>query len=1014
MKGLMQTYVLVLIYANIFFIFDVRINYYMSSNIKMKKAYVLYANAAYFNTVSACVQSIKTFSDVPIIVYMLNSKLKVEGALTINWKCDIEDVTQEAYINRSDNRIYKILIQRPLIVIDALKHAEVVAYVDADSVATKYVDNIFSMFPKDSYHPYFVEGIYDYLHFEGRGGAESKDDLSTTLEHPACELFRVDQYVRERYRQTGYFVASERCVAFLEDWYNMCIHPKVLDNPTYYAPYHEETIVNVLLWSYNIQEGLPYLYVNGSIDTIDEVGKIGFNKEYNYVKPWLKIPKKESDLLFFHGEKDYNLIKQMTNKLKPKLRILYLAPHLSTGGMPQFLLKRIQELKALNLAEICVVEYQCHSLDYVVQRNQIIDLVPVYTLYEDKMELFQIIQQFNPDVIHIDEMSERMDRKMINKLYSNDRKYRIVETCHDVSFNPVVEKVYTPDAYAFCTPYHLDTFDVPGHKEVIEYPINPINVSDAEKLQAKEQLRMDNLKKHVINVGLWTSGKNQGEGLELARKMPDVEFHFIGNQAGNFKDYWEPLMKDVPNNVTIWGERTDVHLFMKAADGFLFNSVNECNPLVLREAISYGLPILARNLYQYKDMLTPYITDLNPLNMENQLAMLLDDVQERDTSYNQSSDFAKSHEKLYNHVMSVIPYKNTINDYNINQHFVGQPFLEITGTSDSLFTVEFYDEDVLIHRSEIRCNHWVRVNREYFTKWRVLVYKDLDLVYDTTLDYTGKRVYISFDSSSLGDTIAWIPYVLEFKKKHNCHVIVSTFKNFLFESVYPELEFVTPGTNVVNIQGMYKLGWFYDFNKEPVLPNTIPLQQTATNILGLEYEEIKPRLIPYNKFTHTRNKTIAIATNSTAGCKFWTREAWQELINYLYYEDYEIINTSLEDNPFDNCEVLEDKSMQNTIDCIGNSTLFIGLSSGLSWLAWALGKQVVMISNFSQEDHEFECIRITNTNVCHGCWNDPQFKFDKGDYNWCPIHKNTPRQFECHRGISAKQVIDTLVFLKDL
>jgi hypothetical protein len=39
---------------------------------------------------------------------------------------------------------------------------------------------------------------------------------------------------------------------------------------------------------------------------------------------------------------------------------------------------------------------------------------------------------------------------------------------------------------------------------------------------------------------------------------------------------------------------------------------------------------------------------------------------------------------------------------------------------------------------------------------------------------------------------------------------------------------------------MYKLGWFYDDNKEP-LPNTIPLQKTATNILGLEYEEIRPK-----------------------------------------------------------------------------------------------------------------------------------------------------------------------------
>ena len=196
--------------------------------------------------------------------------------------------------------------------------------------------------------------------------------------------------------------------------------------------------------------------------------------------------------------------------------------------------------------------------------------------------------------------------------------------------------------------------------------------------------------------------------------------------------------------------------------------------------------------------------------------------------------------------MSIIPHKNNVKDYNITQHFVGQPFLEITGTSTSDFRVEFYDGTTLVYHDNLKCNHWVKLDREYYTQWRTVVYKDGEKVYDKLLDLEGKRVYIAFDSSSLGDTIAWMPYVLEFKVKHKCDVIVSTFKNFLFENAYPELEFVAPGTNVNNLYAMYKLGWFYNENKEPVLPNTIPLQQTATNILGLPYEEIKPR-IAYEK-----------------------------------------------------------------------------------------------------------------------------------------------------------------------
>jgi ADP-heptose:LPS heptosyltransferase len=45
------------------------------------------------------------------------------------------------------------------------------------------------------------------------------------------------------------------------------------------------------------------------------------------------------------------------------------------------------------------------------------------------------------------------------------------------------------------------------------------------------------------------------------------------------------------------------------------------------------------------------------------------------------------------------------------------------------------------------------------------------------------------------------------------------------------------------------------------------------------------------------------------------------------------------------------------MSCISNSEFFIGLSSGLSWLAWTLNKEVIMISNFTEENHEFKCHR---------------------------------------------------------
>ena len=666
------------------------------------------------------------------------------------------------------------------------------------------------------------------------------------------------------------------------------------------------------------------------------------------------------------------------------MKLLYLIPHCSTGGMPGFVLQSI----ICSNSEIEVVEYQCHSLDYVVQRNAIKSLVPFHTLHEDKMELFNIISKFNPDIVHIHEPAERFNRDMISELYKEDRLYRIVETCHDVSFNHDKEKIFHPDAYYFCTPYHLETFaSSPSYKEVIEFPID-------DKRNDLYLNPFDTSKINVVNVGLWTPGKNQGEGLEIARKYPHMQFHFIGNQAINFKHYWEPLMKDIPSNVTIWGEKGNVEMYMRWADIFMFNSTWECNPLVLREAISFGKPIIAHNLPQYGSMFDKYIqpidTDLNTIKCNYTVP-----------TDNTSVKFWDKQKAFYNKVMTLDKQEQ---DVKIIQHFVGQPYLEIKSGLKADFKVQYFDGDKLVYENTIGSNSWVKLNRQYYTKWHSKVYMDGRLIHDDVLNLEGKRVYIALSSKSLGDTIAWAPYALEFQKKHKCKVIMSTFLNKILD--IPEIELVEPGTVVPNIYAQYNIGWFYDSNKEPVLPNTIKLQEAATKILGLDFEEIKPKL-KYDASNNNYGKYITIATNSTAGCKFWTKEGWQELINYLSYKGYRVINVSLEDNPFDNCEQIINHNIFDTMALIDHSEFFIGLGSGVSWLAWALGKKVVMINNFAEEDHEFKCIRIVNKDVCNGCWNNRNFKFDKS-WDWCPIWKDTPRQFECQKSIVAQDVISEL------
>ena len=83
-----------------------------------------------------------------------------------------------------------------------------------------------------------------------------------------------------------------------------------------------------------------------------------------------------------------------------KKKILLIVPHLSTGGLPQFAVKKIEMLK--NTYEIKCVEYSCISHDFIVQRNRIIDLLGednLITLGEDKGHLLDLMESFSPRAV---------------------------------------------------------------------------------------------------------------------------------------------------------------------------------------------------------------------------------------------------------------------------------------------------------------------------------------------------------------------------------------------------------------------------------------------------------------------------------------------------------------------------------------------------------------------------------------------------------------------------------------
>lgn len=357
----------------------------------------------------------------------------------------------------------------------------------------------------------------------------------------------------------------------------------------------------------------------------------------------------------------------------------------------------------------------------------------------------------------------------------------------------------------------------------------------------------------------------------------------------------------------------------------------------------------------------------------------------------------------------------------------GGPRVEIHGTSNKKYNMSFIDdENDIKHVSyeNVPAGEWRDCDIEYYVKWRIEV-KEVDTekeLKNYTLDLNGKYVLITYESSALGDTIAWMPYVEEFRKKHNCRVVCSSFHNDLFKDIYPNIEFVPRGQPITGVHVAYKLGWFgsgHASSRNPNTCHTIPLQKVASDILGIKYDkEIRSKL---KKDTRgklfKKGKYVVITTCSTAQFKYWNKpDGWQNLVDWLVKKGYSVINVGKMPNFLKNVYNFTGKrEMSDLINIIQYCDFFVGLPSGLAWLSWALNKKSVMITGISEAFCEFreDNYRAENLKVCHGCFNDPSHTFDKGKWLWCPVNQDdNEKRFECTKSITPKMVKDLILIVE--
>ena len=483
--------------------------------------------------------------------------------------------------------------------------------------------------------------------------------------------------------------------------------------------------------------------------------------------------------------------------------------------------------------------------------------------------------------------------------------------------------------------------------------------------------------------------------------------------------------------------------------------------LTLVEALACGLPVVGT--YEGKKPLKGLVKCIrNTVDVTNKVRKIInnydfykEETRETAISYDWKP-VVKELNDFYNFVVSVQKNftkedmrQHVIEAYNnseilgrenadpkitYNVHFNGRDgnsgaHFEMNCLTEKKVHVDFIDNtdghEKHIYGLDITSNRWAMPNTTYYRKWKIKVNGDDTQEFE--FNANNRNVLIHFHSGSLGDSIAWIPYVEEFRKKHNCIMYCATHQNHLFEKVYKDIIFISPDRIPENMYATYNIGWFSndDPNAGPLVPwggkrdqqpndyRIIPLQQTITDILGLPYVEIIPKIaIPENKPRPIKDKYVVIAEHSTANAKHWHyKNGWQTVVDFLNKQGYKVMVISKQPTILRNIiNETGDQSIERRITQIHHSEFMITIGSGLAWVAWAVGKKVVMISGFSKPFCEFQtnCIRVINENVCNGCFNDSRYAFNRGDWDWCPAHKDTDRMFECSKTITPDDVINKI------
>ena len=226
-------------------------------------------------------------------------------------------------------------------------------------------------------------------------------------------------------------------------------------------------------------------------------------------------------------------------------------------------------------------------------------------------------------------------------------------------------------------------------------------------------------------------------------------------------------------------------------------------------------------------------------------------------------------------------------------------------------------------------------------------------------EYAAARrdILIQFPVGTLGDSMPGFPMPAGSASSPGARVTcaMSALIIPLFRDAYPEIDFVSleEVTSQKLNQGAYAsycLGLFFKdvaCEWQPTDFRHVGLHKTAACILGLDLKEMAPRLALGDESRPIEEPYVVIAVQATSAAKMWNNpNGWREVVAFLKARGYRVICIDQKrvvgqgiiwTHIPHGCEDFTGLSLSEAARHLRHAAFFVGLSSGLSWLAWAAG-----------------------------------------------------------------------------